>query len=91
VDFHDPGQVLTALNDAFQMERHNNMYFTIWYGVYDTAARSLRRIQKCLQHRRYEMDRCNVLPHDDLSQIDRVLVALGTVVVFPGMRRERAE
>lgn len=42
IDFLDPGQVLGGLNDAFQMERHNNMYFTIWYGVYDTAARTLR-------------------------------------------------
>jgi sigma-B regulation protein RsbU (phosphoserine phosphatase) len=41
-DFLDPGQVLSGLNDTFQMERHNNMYFTIWYGVYDTATRTLR-------------------------------------------------
>ncbi len=41
-NFLDPGEVLTGLNDAFQMERHNNMYFTIWYGVYDTANRTLR-------------------------------------------------
>jgi sigma-B regulation protein RsbU (phosphoserine phosphatase) len=41
-DFLDPGQVLAGLNEAFQMERHNNMYFTIWYGVYDTASRTLR-------------------------------------------------
>lgn len=42
IDFLDPGQVLTGLNDTFQMERHNNMYFTIWYGVYDTATRTMR-------------------------------------------------
>ncbi|CAN5627369.1 SpoIIE family protein phosphatase [soil metagenome] len=41
-NFLDPGEVLTGLNDAFQMERHNNMYFTIWYGVYNTADRTLR-------------------------------------------------
>jgi sigma-B regulation protein RsbU (phosphoserine phosphatase) len=41
-DFLDPAQVLSSLNDAFQMERHNNMYFTIWYGVYDLAARAIR-------------------------------------------------
>lgn len=34
-DFRDPGATLTALNDAFLMEKHNNMYFTIWYGVYN--------------------------------------------------------
>ncbi|MFM8379058.1 MAG: SpoIIE family protein phosphatase [Planctomycetia bacterium] len=41
-DFHDPGAVLAALNRAFPMERQNDMFFTIWYGVYDTAARTLR-------------------------------------------------
>ncbi len=40
-DFRDPGQVLTGLNASFQMEQHNNMYFTIWYGVFDTATRTL--------------------------------------------------
>ena len=38
----DPGATLTALNDTFQMERHNNMYFTIWYGVYERSTRLLR-------------------------------------------------
>lgn len=41
-DFLDPGDVLAALNDAFQMEHHNNMYFTIWYGVYDRETRTIR-------------------------------------------------
>ena len=41
-DFLDPGQVLLSLNEAFQMENHNNMFFTIWYGVYDVAARCIR-------------------------------------------------
>ena len=41
VDFHEPGQVLGGLNETFQMERHNNMYFTIWYGVYETTTRTL--------------------------------------------------
>lgn len=35
VDFHDPGAVLTALNEKFPMEAQNNMFFTIWYGVLD--------------------------------------------------------
>jgi sigma-B regulation protein RsbU (phosphoserine phosphatase) len=33
-DFRDPGRVLTRLNDFFQMERQNDKYFTIWYGVF---------------------------------------------------------
>jgi sigma-B regulation protein RsbU (phosphoserine phosphatase) len=34
--------VLAALNSAFQMEHHNNLYFTIWYGVFDRRTRELR-------------------------------------------------
>jgi len=41
-DFGEPGAMLTVLNEAFQMEKHNNMYFTIWYGVYTRSTRTLR-------------------------------------------------
>jgi sigma-B regulation protein RsbU (phosphoserine phosphatase) len=41
-DFHDPGAVLAALNKAFPMERQNDMFFTIWYGVYHVPTRRLR-------------------------------------------------
>ncbi|QLA17474.1 SpoIIE family protein phosphatase [Desulfolutivibrio sulfoxidireducens] len=41
VDFHDPSQVLRGLNDTFPMEAHNNLYFTIWYGVYQRSTRRL--------------------------------------------------
>ena len=41
-DFRDPGAVLSSLNDAFPMERQNNMYFTIWYGVYRRSTGELR-------------------------------------------------
>lgn len=37
VDFHSPAQVLAGLNAVFQMERQNNLYFTIFYGVYAPA------------------------------------------------------
>ena len=40
-DFHVPEQVLTALNQAFQMQQHNNLYFTCWYGVYNVPSRTL--------------------------------------------------
>jgi sigma-B regulation protein RsbU (phosphoserine phosphatase) len=33
-DFRDPGRVLARLNDVFQMEKQNDKYFTIWYGVF---------------------------------------------------------
>jgi phosphoserine phosphatase RsbU/P len=42
VDFHDPGAMLTALNEAFLMEKQNDMYFTIWYGVWEVSTRTLR-------------------------------------------------
>ncbi len=41
-DFRDPGAVLAGLNEAFPMEQQNNMYFTIWYGVYHRPTRVLR-------------------------------------------------
>lgn len=40
-DFRDASQVLGALNNAFLMDKHNQMYFTIWYGVYNKAKREL--------------------------------------------------
>ncbi len=40
-NFLQPAEVLAALNNSFQMERHNNMYFTIWYGVYDRRQRQI--------------------------------------------------
>jgi sigma-B regulation protein RsbU (phosphoserine phosphatase) len=40
-DFRDPGQVLAALNRAFQMDQQNDMYFTIWYGVYNRPNRRI--------------------------------------------------
>ena len=41
-DFRDPGAVLTGLNKAFPMERQNDMFFTIWYGVYQPSTKKLR-------------------------------------------------
>ena len=40
-NFRDAGEVISALNNAFLMEQHNNMYFTIWYGVYNRLTRVL--------------------------------------------------
>ena len=41
VDYYKPSSVLSGLNQAFQMSDRNDKYFTIWYGVYDCADRSL--------------------------------------------------
>jgi serine phosphatase RsbU (regulator of sigma subunit)/HAMP domain-containing protein len=40
-DFRNPEEVLSALNDAFPGEKHNGMFFTIWYGVYTKSTRTL--------------------------------------------------
>jgi serine phosphatase RsbU (regulator of sigma subunit)/anti-sigma regulatory factor (Ser/Thr protein kinase) len=40
-DFLDPAAVLASLNETFPMERHGEMYFTAWYGVYTSRTREL--------------------------------------------------
>jgi phosphoserine phosphatase RsbU/P len=41
-DFRLPEEVLGSLNQAYPMERHNDLYFTIWYGVYHQPTGRLR-------------------------------------------------
>jgi sigma-B regulation protein RsbU (phosphoserine phosphatase) len=41
-DFRDPAAVLATLNQRFPMEQQNNMFFTIWYGVFNKATRELK-------------------------------------------------
>lgn len=41
-DFRSPSAVLESLNTTFPMERQNNMYFTIWYGIFHKPTRTLR-------------------------------------------------
>ena len=40
-DFCDPQQVLSSLNKAFPGGQHNDMFFTIWYGVYNKSSEKL--------------------------------------------------
>lgn len=40
-DFRQPAAVLTALNRAFRMEDQNNLFFSMWYGVYCVPRREL--------------------------------------------------
>jgi sigma-B regulation protein RsbU (phosphoserine phosphatase) len=40
-DFNQPPEVLRALNRAFPMERNNNLFFTVWYGVLNLAQREI--------------------------------------------------
>jgi sigma-B regulation protein RsbU (phosphoserine phosphatase) len=37
----DPAGVLARLNATFPMEGHNDMFFSIWYGVYNARSREL--------------------------------------------------
>ncbi len=40
-DFRQPGEVLAALNRAFQMDQQNGLYFTIWYGIFSKTTRRI--------------------------------------------------
>ena len=40
-DFKDAKQVLEGLNLAFPGENNNHMFFTMWYGVYNSSTREL--------------------------------------------------
>lgn len=42
LDYGSPRSVLARLNESFRIEDQNNMYFTIWYGVWDPTRRALR-------------------------------------------------
>lgn len=38
----EPDRVLAELNALFDMDRHGDNYFTMWYGVYQASSRTLR-------------------------------------------------
>lgn len=40
-DFSSPTSVFSALNKLYQIQQHYGMYFTIWYGVFNTDTRIL--------------------------------------------------
>jgi len=41
VDFRDPAAVLAALNERYEMKGPDDLYFTLWYGVYQPRTRRL--------------------------------------------------
>lgn len=41
-DFLDPAQVMSRLNDVFQMDRQDGKYFTIFYSVFEKSTRRLK-------------------------------------------------
>lgn len=40
--FSDPREVLAALNTTFPMQKNNEMFFTMWYGIYHKQQRLLK-------------------------------------------------
>jgi len=40
-DFKKPHKVLFSLNNSFPSEKHNDLFFTIWYGVYNIKTHKL--------------------------------------------------
>lgn len=42
VDFLSPSSVFTGLNNVFNMGAHNDMYFTMWYGVLNLKTMQLK-------------------------------------------------
>lgn len=42
VDFLSPASVFNGLNNVFNMSAHNDMYFTMWYGVINLKTLQLR-------------------------------------------------
>ncbi|MGK7922828.1 MAG: PP2C family protein-serine/threonine phosphatase [Trichodesmium sp.] len=41
INYHQPSDVLRALNNTYQITSQNDKYFTIWYGVYNISQREL--------------------------------------------------
>jgi sigma-B regulation protein RsbU (phosphoserine phosphatase) len=82
--FQDPASVLAALNNAFPMEKQNNMFFTIWYGVYQRSSGTLRYATgghpPAIHLRR----------QDDGSTTVRELITMGGMAIgaFPGVDYE---
>ncbi len=42
VDFRNPDEVLDKLNKSYQMSEQNDLYFTMWYGVYNNKTSELK-------------------------------------------------
>jgi serine phosphatase RsbU (regulator of sigma subunit) len=40
-DLREPASVVAALNAQYPMEAHGDLFFTLWYGVFDTSQRVL--------------------------------------------------
>jgi serine phosphatase RsbU (regulator of sigma subunit) len=85
VDFRDPAAVISGLNERFQMHRNNDLFFTIWYGVYDITSRMLE-FSAAGHHPAY------LLPSDTTSWPPLPLVTENPIVgMFPNPAITAAE
>jgi len=75
-DFLNPGQVLERLNAIFPMEKQDDKYFTIWYGVFNKKDRTL--VYSNAAHPA-------ALLHTGTSPSDVALETLGSVGFAVGM------
>jgi serine phosphatase RsbU (regulator of sigma subunit) len=85
-DFRQPGEVLSSLNDAYPMENQNDMYFTIWYGVYHHLSGRLRYASA--GHPRPVVVRGSSVKHGDVVPLPAQGPVLG---VLPGVRYRAEE
>jgi serine phosphatase RsbU (regulator of sigma subunit) len=84
-DFRDPAAVLTALDTAFQMEDQNQMYFSIWYGVYRRS--TSRLAYASAGHPPAILLRAGAEP----GGVERLMTANLAPGTFPGFDFEAAE
>lgn len=85
-DYREPSEVLAALNDMFPMERQSNMFFTIWYGVYNEASGELRYASGG------HPPAIHLRPRADGQSDPTLLITMGGMAIgaFPGITFESA-
>jgi phosphoserine phosphatase RsbU/P len=81
VDFRRPAAVLEALNETFPMENQNNLFFTIWYGVYARVSRKLR-------YSSGGHPPALLLKNDSLSELRTRTAAIGCLVDYRAAEAE---
>ena len=77
VDMRHPDAVVASLNTMFQMESHGGLFFTLWYGVYDSVDRVLR-FCSAGHHPGYLVD----ANHRDATPLRTRNPAIGVVATF---------
>ncbi len=84
-DLREPAEVLASLNTQFQMDRYDGMIFTMWYGVYHVAQRTLR--YACAGHHA-----AYVVSEEGIGRMARPLGTRGLIIgAMPDTRYRAAE